>query len=284
MPEEGIIVTHRDFLPNDKRPDRRQLFVCVVADCSRHPFAQLHIVQNPRDPLVTMDSTWWKAAFIPHWPEAGLLPRDPARGDTFTNIRYYGLPERLAPQLRHDRFASRMRKEGFSFDIVASDKWNDYSDTDAVLAVRSFVPLSFHRFPASKLYNAWLAGVPALLGRESAYQAERRSELDYFEVRSADDVLRALVRLRDDAELRSAVALNCTARAAEVTPQRIAQAWARFFRLVAIPAYLKWRAASPSVLRSFYALRGMRYGGFVCTDYGTRAMGFALKQARALAS
>ena len=36
--------------------------------------------------------------------------------------------------------------------------------------------------PPSKLFNSWLAGVPAVLGHESAYRAERRSDLDYIEV------------------------------------------------------------------------------------------------------
>ena len=47
LPDEGIIVTHREFFKNKMIPNRRQLFVCAVADFWRHPLAQLHIVQNP---------------------------------------------------------------------------------------------------------------------------------------------------------------------------------------------------------------------------------------------
>ena len=83
LPDEGIIVTHREFFSNRMIPNRRQLFVCVVADFWRHPFAQLHIVQNARDPLLTRTSPAWPAGFMPHWPETALIPRDPARGETF---------------------------------------------------------------------------------------------------------------------------------------------------------------------------------------------------------
>ena len=54
---------------------------------------------------------------------------------------------------------------------------------------------SFHRANST---TPGIAGVPALLGCESAYQAERRNEYDYFEVHSADEVLETLLRLRGD--------------------------------------------------------------------------------------
>ena len=165
LPDEGIIVTHREFFTDGMIPNRRQLFVCVVADFQRHPFAQLHIVQNARDPLLTHASPAWPAAFMPHWPETNLIPRDPARGDLFENVSYFGLPARLAPQLRSAQFAARLREQGFNFRIVSRDRWNDYSDTDAVLAVRSFAPVSWHKFPPTKLYNCWLARRSGFAGR-----------------------------------------------------------------------------------------------------------------------
>jgi hypothetical protein len=53
MPADGIVVAHRDFLPNNLRPSRRQLLVCLLADRNRagskgpHPYSQIHVVQNP---------------------------------------------------------------------------------------------------------------------------------------------------------------------------------------------------------------------------------------------
>lgn len=283
LPDEGIIVTHREFFTNTMIPNRRQLFVCVVADFRRHPFAQLHTVQNPRDPLLTHASPAWRAAFIPLWPETGLIPRDPARGDLFVNVSYFGLPARLAPQLRSVKFATRLREHGFDFRIVSRDRWNDYSDTDAVLAVRSFARVSWHKFPPSKLYNSWIAGVPGLLGSESAYQAERRNEYDYFEVCSADEVLETLIRLRDDSRLRAAVARNCAERAAGVDPMRIAETWAAFLNTVAAPAWRDWRRRSAASRMAFRVARVFRYLQFVCADFAMRGTSFVRKRMRALA-
>ncbi len=278
LPDEGIIVTHREFFTNRMIPNRRQLFVCIVADYWRHPFAQLHLVQNPQDPMLVRRSRAWPATFLPLWPEAGLIPRDPARADTFANVSYFGLPARLAPQLRSAQFAARMREHGFNFRIVGRAAWNDYSDTDAVLAVRTFAAVSLHKYPPSKLYNSWIAGVPALLGPESAYQAERRSAYDYFEVHSVEEVLRTLDHLRGDAALRAEVARNCTERAAGVDPARLAEAWAAFLNTVAVPAYADWRRRSSASRGTFLVTRLFRYAVFACADFVIRGMGFLRKQ------
>jgi hypothetical protein len=225
----------------------------------------------------------WRASFIPHWPETDLIPRDPARGDAFANVSYFGMPTRLAPQLRGRHFAATMREHGFNFRIVDRDKWNDYSDTDAVLAVRSFARLPFRKFPPTKLYNSWVARVPALLGAETAYQAERRSPLDYFEVGSVDAILQALARLRADPGLRAAVVHNADERAAGVAPDRIADAWAAFLTTVAVPAYHEWRARSTASRTAFLCMRLLRYATFVCIDFVVRAVSFARRQARSLA-
>jgi hypothetical protein len=283
LPDEGIIVTHREFFTNGMIPNRRQLFVCVVADFQRHPFAQLHIVQNARDPLLAQATPAWPAAYMPHWPETGMVPRDPARGDLFENVSYFGLPARLAPQLRSPQFAARLREHGFNFRIVSRDRWNDYGDTDAVLAVRSFAPLSWHKFPPTKLYNCWLAGVPGLLGAESAYQAERRNDLDFFEVRSADEVLETLLRLRGDPALRAAVARNCAKRAAGVDPMRIAETWADFLNKVAVPAWQHWQRRSAASRVGFRVARVFRYLQFVCADFAMRGIGYVRQRLHARA-
>lgn len=282
LPDEGIIVSHRRFFTGGMIPNGRQLFVCIVADHWRHPFAQLHLVQNPRDPMLVRSAHAWPAAFLPHWPETGLIPRDPARGAAFENVSYFGLPERLAPQLRSADFAARLREHGFTFRIVGREAWNDYSDTDAVLAVRSFAGLPFHKYPPTKLYNSWLAGVPALLGRESAYQAERRNQYDYFEVRSAEEIIRTLVRLREDPVLRAAVSRNCTQRAVEIGPARIAQSWIAFLIGTALPAYRDWRSRSAARRRILLAARLLRYIGWLCLDFVMRGAGRVRRQARDL--
>jgi len=282
LPEEGIVVTHRELLPNRAVPGARQLFVCVVADFYRHPFAQLHTLQNRSAPMLTQPSPAWPGTFLPLWPQTGLRPRDPARGERFENIAYYGLPERLAPQLRSKDFERRMQSLGFRFRVVERNCWDDYRETDAVLAVRSFAQLPFDKFPPSKLYNSWFAGVPALLGRESAYRAERRSELDYFEVRGVEDVIDTLLRLRDDPAQRLAIQRNAALRAAENRPERLIERWIAFLDTTATPAYWRWRAATSAQRALFLASRTAHYGAYACGDFGLRAARFARRKSREL--
>ncbi|MET0656934.1 MAG: hypothetical protein ABW110_02105, partial [Steroidobacteraceae bacterium] len=78
---------------------------------------------------------------------------------------------------------------------------------------------------ATKLYNAWLAGVPAILGPEIAYRHLRRSELDYIEVNSAAEALEAIERLRSDHLLYQAMIDNGVRRAEEFTVGRLTREW-----------------------------------------------------------
>ena len=81
------------------------------------------------------------------------------------------------------------------------------------------------------------------MGCESAYQAERRSELDYLEVFSVDELLLALKRLQNDSELRRAIVNNGQIRAQAVKPSKVT-AWRSFLSDVAVPAYYRWRNQS----------------------------------------
>jgi hypothetical protein len=120
--------------------------------------------------------------------------------------------------------------------------------------------------------------VPALLGKESAYQAERRSELDYVEVGSTDDILAGLERLRSDVVLRAAVIRNGIDRAAQIEPARIAQRWADFLTHVAVPAYHEWRGLPTARRRVFLSMRPLHYARFTATDLGTRSVDFVRKE------
>ena len=123
--------------------------------------------------------------------------------------------------------------------------------------------------------------MPALLGPESAYQAERRNAYDYFEVASVSDTLNALERLRSDPALRAAIARNCAERAAEVSEDRTAARWMEFLLTVAVPAYETWRGRSASSRRAFLRRRRLAYAAFTCRDFAVRADGFARKEIRA---
>jgi hypothetical protein len=216
--------------------------VCLRADATFHPFAHLHVVLNRR-----AFHPWFPSFYMPHWPQPGLLPRDSARGDTWKNAAFFGDPGNFTKEMTGPAWDATLRDLDLAWHFVPPEKWHDFRETDVIVAVRGFDRHRHENKPPTKLFNAWRAGVPAILGRESAYQAERKTALDYLEVHSFAEVVAALRRLKADAGLRRGMIANGLERAKESDPAVITARWKEFFETVAIPAYENWR--DPSVVR-----------------------------------
>lgn len=251
IPEEGIVLAFRGSLPFNLKPTSRVLIVCLLADCVYpHPWSQLHVVQNYRQTLTIKDSY-----YMPHWSQPSLIPRDSIRGDRFENIAYFGDVANLAPELIEESWSKQIDLIGLNWCVMPPQSWNDYSNTDAVIAVRSFDGQDYIYKPASKLFNAWRANVPAILGRESAYQAERKSELDYIEVVSPDEIISALKRLRDDKKLRQDIIYNGQIRAQEISFTNLTARWRDLIIEKLVPAYESWCTASNLTRKFFFTQR-----------------------------
>lgn len=236
IPDEGIIIVHRAALPFNFKPKPRQLIVCIKADFEIHPYAQLHVVQNPEEVKTVRDSF-----FIRHWLQPGLIKRDPARGNKFENIAFFGAIGSLAPELFDPDWSAMLESIGLHWQMPAEKHWHDYSNIDAVIAVRSFsLEQNYQHKPATKLHNAWLANVPAIVGTDSAFRIERQSELDYIEVTSIDSTIAALKRLRDDNHLYEAMVKNGQVRSLQLTTKSLVERWQEFITHKAIPAYYQW--------------------------------------------
>ncbi len=252
IPTEGIIIAHRYSLPFHFKPTGDQFVICVKADHDWHPYAHLHIVQNVQE---TSDDSY----FIPLWAQPGIIRRNLARGSKFENIAYFGIEKNLAPQLQDESWQQIMSDLGLRFSIVSKNRWNDYSDVDAVLAIRSFEGEQTYNYkPATKLYNSWFAGVPAILGGDSAFRYERQSELDYLEVTSLEETIAALARLRDNPDLRVAMMDNCRKRAQKFQTETILGQWRQFIEDVAVPTYYDWQQSSNLQKANFLAKRYLR--------------------------
>lgn len=265
LPSEGIVFSHRRSMPDDFKPGPNVLFVCLKAERNRHSYAQLHVVGNPLDlqPQSLLPGDQWllsnERQYIPHWPQPGLIPRDPERGDRFENIAFFGEGRNVAPEFHQPSWVEHLNALGLTWHLVDRDRrarWNDFSYVDVIIAVRQFHNTADYAWkPALKLYNAWHAGIPAILGQgESAYRLERRSNLDYIEVNTLDETLVALKRLRDDLEFRHAVIENGRRRAEETKPENLVKQWQTFVLVRVVPAYERWRN-SPAIARQAYLKR-----------------------------
>jgi hypothetical protein len=263
IPEQGIIVVHTDMVRPSYKPKPAQFIVEMKPDRALgSAYTQYVIVQNRHDPIRNgLNRLIVNSAAVNYWPQPGLLPRDPGRGDRFENVCYMGNPEQF---IEPEVLASQMQGLGLTLKLVPRKDWHDYRDVDAVVAVRGpeksrpaaakSAIYSVRRKPATKLYNAWRAGVPAILSPDVAFEDIRRSELDFLEARSIPEIVQVLRRLQADTALRQSMVRNGRVRGEEFTPEKIAQEWIGLLEHEIIPSYLGW-TQSGLRRRSFFFCR-----------------------------
>lgn len=245
VPETICVVPHNYLLIRD-RPYKSFVVACRT-DSPRPAICEMQSVMNSLAIKGPQDH------YLPHWPQPIMIPRDKSRGTRVENLDFKGHPRNLTSSFKSAEFVTALHKIGMDFLFnrdaaqLNSDprsqylSWADYSKSDVVLAVRNLTEYDFGLKPAVKLVNAWLAGVPALLGPEPAYQALRKSELDYLEVSTADDALRELRRLQTDPLLYQRMVENGLQRFEECSADVVAHAWYRFLHGPVTTSYEAWR-------------------------------------------
>jgi hypothetical protein len=262
---DAVNVLHVDDL--ELTPHLWEHFLVTIrADRDPAFVGQHEIVQNRASVWSSSD------LYIPHWPQPGLIPRDPGRGPTLRNLVYVGNPEQLDDALRAPSFKDRLAELGVSFQ-VRTDNWWDYRDADAVLAVRSGT--GFYRTikPASKLVNAWHAGCPAILGPEAAYRELREAPEDFLEAANPSDVIDAVTKLRNDPTLFRRMVDRGQDRGPEFRRGRVADQWAEVMTARVTPSFRRWLAIRDSNPRRLE--RGYLQNRARRRIWGTRAVAAA---------
>lgn len=192
------------------------------------------------------------SANIPHWPQPGIIPRDPKRGSKIERLTFKGEPWNLDERFRTTNVIASLKSMGIALDLPTSDRfanssrWSDYRTSDLVIAVRNLTAQDAAIKPASKLINAWIAGVPALLGPEPAFQELRRTPLDYIEIKDAKEMLREIKRLKDNPNYYTAMVANGLERAEEFSSDRIARQWQDMLNGPILEAYWRWKSTGPA--------------------------------------
>jgi hypothetical protein len=236
LPEHGVVV----LIPEEKSYDAlmRQYqehhklltYVTVRADVIefRSPLADVDVVQNGR--FASKRDTF----FLPHWPQPGIIPRDESRGTAIRSITFKGGFGSIDSMFRSEEWNQYLRSEGIAFEIASKHtqgeipRWHDYENADLVLAVRPLFGDGGMRCekPASKLINAWHAGVPAIVGPEYAFQELHKHPLDYIEVCSVREAIDAVDMLKNSPGLYLDMIEHGRSRAKEFTPKEISKTWA----------------------------------------------------------
>lgn len=249
LPSSGAIITLSNLLPEGFRASSGQFVVAVAADFLPHPGAQLQIVQNAVHAQRLRGSV-----FMPHWPQPNLIPRDPSRKDRFERAAFFGDPSNLLPELADPDFASRLQNEtGVRLEMRGADQWHDYSDVDLVLAIRDFSRARHLQKPATKLYNAWLAGVPLIGGSDSAYASEAQAGSDYLAAHSAKECIRLVKQLRDNLALRNSIVKSGQKKSATRSRDAVRKMWGNFCSVELPERIQQWEQKNRLEKRLFWA-------------------------------
>ncbi len=251
LPLDGILVALTNCVNADFRPPDRVFFVGVVADYLAHPGAHLHIVQNKAHAR-----RLWNSAFMPLWPHPNLIPRDPARSDRFENVCFFGEHSNLAAEIADRRWQRKLRDElGVNFVICRADRWHDYSEADCVVAVRGFGRSTYIHKPATKLYNAWLAGVPFIGGMDSAYAADGKPGRDFLRASTPDELLAHIRRLREDPALRKKLVAEGGIAGSKFSFEATLDRWKRLLGDTVPELAARWQRKSIAERRALLALQ-----------------------------
>lgn len=214
--------------------------VACQYDCARPAICDQRVVLNESGVQGADDH------FVPHWPHPILKPRDSSRGNRVENLVFKGGMCNIAKPFLEPEFSQSLKSFGIDFSFSSNDPnqqfrdWGDYSQTDVVIAVRNATENDLKLKPAVKLINAWAAGCPAILGPEPAYQALRRSDLDYIEVRNPEEAVLALRRLKENPEYYAAMVENGLERAKEFTVDQLALVWRNLLAESVTQGYEQW--------------------------------------------
>jgi len=239
LPPSGAVV----FYAGDKRAVwRRQqetrsraLLAAIRSDRNPVGFADVEIVQN------ASSADGHRCLYMPHWPQPGLVARAPARGVRPRTVLFPGTAGNLHPGFHGARWAMFLRMRGMAFHCHFESGtrypalFHDLRDIDLMLALRPAGATLVRNKPAWKLFNAWRAGVPAILGPESGYRELRRGPLDYLEAGSVEQVMSAIDRLLDEPRLYQAMVDNGLARGQAYGVEATVARWQALIEDVLLP-------------------------------------------------
>lgn len=224
LPSEGIVIVWNAssfFSSEDQLPSEIFLVDIVVHDEPLFPRAHFYLTQNRAYAQQISN-----ALFAPHWPQPNLQPRDRLRGNRFETICFLGKLSNCAQELQSEEWFQTLRQElGLFFELREPHQWHDYRHVDAVVAIRNFQGSKYFDKPATKLYNAWLAGVPFIGGVDSAFAAEGIAGKNYLVAPSLQATLDHLKHLKEDPSFRTNLVQEGLQASQHVTKEATLRYW-----------------------------------------------------------
>lgn len=239
LPDDGVLVFHRRNKNALFKEDRKKINKLILVGCR----GDLHDIIVPDFELLQNSyfADYERRFHMPHWPMPNIIPRDPKRGNQIKRIAFKGFSTQLHPDFRTQAWLDFLAahdiewvQNDVQFTHTGESKfddsvWADYSDIDLVIAVRPERNELHTNKPALKLYNAWHAGVPVLLGYEYAYREIGISGEDYIEVNNIEDAKQGILNLLENPEAYQSMREKGMEKAHLYTHEAVFRAWVHFF-------------------------------------------------------
>jgi hypothetical protein len=209
---------------------------------------------------------------IPPFSQRGLIARNPSRGDSISCVCLKSNPESAPEQLLDSDMRNRLAVLGIELDVDAPRKvdgadqrWHDFSEVDVAICARRDAQSSIFK-PATKLLNAWAAGVIPLAAREPAYMEIGTDRHDVIFFDDIEEIPGILKELQSDPELRQRLRAGVAeAAAAQLGVDELVDVW--WEQLSCYRANPSWWRGVRSIL---YALR--RVNPFLLAADGFRVI------------
>lgn len=216
-------------------PPRPDVFkVSIDADQLRPRWANLALVQNQKQA-----GRW--AFWVPHWPQPGLVPRDPQRTG-FRTVGFFGLARNLCRS--PEWWQQLCMAHGLEFRLKDSSEWHDYSDIDVAVALRDFSCRRHHDKPPTKMFNAWLAGVVFVGGCDSAYTQVGVEGRNFLRCRTEGDLVQSLRDVGNDPDWAQGLVRNGAEAATRVgSREATVQRWLMLIEDEVLPRFRRWQQA-----------------------------------------
>ena len=243
LPEEGVVIyqqRHKEFIKKELllKKEKNLILVCIRGDKSESLISDFEILQNDK----WADNK--RFFFIPYWPQPGLIPRDKRRKNKVETIAFKGFHQNLHSYFLNSKWSEWLKENNMNWQLDSQEfysseengvsvNWHDYKNVDVIIALRPKAKRidqknGFTAKPATKLYNAWHAGVPAILAPEYAFNQIRKSELDYIEVNTIEEVKTAILNLKNNHELYHSMVANGDVRKTDYSTNQILKEWEEF--------------------------------------------------------
>jgi hypothetical protein len=211
----------------------KDFIVCIKGDFPWRRWAHYHIVQNQNELAQN-------CSYLPLWLQPGLVKRNSERKGVL-RVAYAGQTWNGNLAGTAQTWATLFQPHGIEFVTLPTGACHDLSDIDILIGIRSFDTNPYNSKPPSKLINAWHAHIPFIGGHDSAFKQVGTPGKDYLLAKTPNEVLQAVLTLRDNPHLYQSLVNNGIKKSRKFTTESIGADWEKVLQATIATRYEIWK-------------------------------------------